>query len=73
MKDITKKIVLGVGALAATTAVAGVVSYTIAKRLVDMALDRNHDIEESKKQVSGEMGNEIFGKIRESAAETLEQ
>ena len=73
MKDITKKIVFGVGALAATTAVAGVVSYTIAKRLVDMALDRNHDIEDSKKQVSGEMGSEIFGKIRESAAETLEQ
>lgn len=73
MKDITKKIVLGAGALAATTAVAGVVSYTIAKRLVDMALDRNHDIEDSKKQVSGEMGSEIFRKIRESAAETLEQ
>ena len=52
---------------------AGVVSYTIAKRLVDMALDRNHDIEDSKKQVSGEIGSEIFRKIRESSAETLEQ
>ena len=73
MKDITKKVVLGLGALAATTAVAAAVSYTITKRLVDMALDRNHDMEESGKQVSREADSEIFRKIRESAAETLEQ
>lgn len=73
MKDITKKMILGVGVLAGTTAVAGVVSYMIAKKLVGVALDRNHDLEGSKNQVSGETGSEIFTKVRESAAERLEK
>lgn len=73
MKDITKKVLIGGGVLIASTMAASAVSYTIAKKLVGMALDRNHEIEDSKTRVSGETGDEIFRKIRENAAETLEQ
>lgn len=73
MKDITKKVLIGGGVLIASTMAASAVSYTIAKKLVGMALDRNHEIENSKTRVSGETGDEIFRKIRENAAEILEQ
>lgn len=53
MKDITKKVLIGGGVLIASTMAASAVSYTIAKKLVGMALDRNHEIENSKTRVSG--------------------
>lgn len=78
MKKSTKTILIGSGVLIGAAAVAGAVSHTITKKLVEVALDRNENenesIETSKKHISGETSPElnVFMKVRETAAEKLE-
>lgn len=74
MKKSTKRILVGSSALIGTTVVAGMVSYVITKKLVGIALDRNEDeiMEVSKKEISSEPQMNMFIKIRENAAEELE-
>lgn len=75
MKKITKKILIGSGVVMGMVAIAGAVSYTITKKLVGIALDRNEDkddIETSKNQISGGTEISAFTKVRENAAEKLE-
>lgn len=70
----TKKLLIGSSVLIGAASVAGVVSYTITKKLVAMALDRYEDESEdiSKKHISGEPEINVFKKVRENAAEKLE-
>ena len=74
MKKSMKKVLIGSGLAAGTLAVAGVWSYAITKKLVEIALDRNEDktVEESKKYIAGNPETSAFIKVREDAAEKLE-
>jgi len=74
MRKRPKNILIGSGVVAGTVAVAGAVSYSITKKLVEIALDREEDetVAASKKQISGEPEMNVFMKVRENAAEKLE-
>lgn len=74
MRKRTKSILIGSGVVAGTVAVAGAVSYSITKKLVEIALDREEDetVAASKKQISGAPEMNVFMKVRENAAEKLE-
>lgn len=74
MRKRTKSILIGSGVVVGTVAVAGAVSYSITKKLVEIALDREEDetVAASKKQISGAPEMNVFMKVRENAAEKLE-
>lgn len=79
MKKSTKKILIGSGALAGSTAIVGIASYAVIKKLVDIALDRNVDeiinkiMKVSRKYISSRTGMNMFMKVQEHAAEELEK
>lgn len=74
MKKSVKKIMIGGGMVVGTLAAAGAWSYAITKKLVEIALDRKEDetVVESKKHIAGNPETSAFIKVRENAAEKLE-
>lgn len=74
MKKSVKKVLIGSGVAVGTLAVAGAWSYAITKKLVEIALDRKEDeiVRESKRHIAENPETSAFIKVRENAAEKLE-
>lgn len=74
MRQNMKKILIGSGAVVGMVAAVGAISYTITRKLVNLALDRNEDgtMEKSKKYFSGGQSISTFKEEQEKAAKKLE-
>lgn len=74
MKKSTKRVLIGSGAVATLTAVAGVVQYSVARKLVRIALDRELPIQRTAKshyKISGMKETDEFSEAIQRAEEKL--